>query len=320
MRVKHFFLITIFIICLPTFGEQFITIGTGSITGIYYPTGGAICILVNKIRKITGIRCAVESTDGSVYNINAVKNGELDFGICQSDVIYQAYTGTKEFKNTPIKEIRAIMSIYPELLTLVVRKDANIKNLLDIKNKKINIGNDGSGTEATVLMLFKEIGLDKKFLSSALQIKADKVADALKDAKLDGYFFMVGHPAANIKDASNLSDTDIISIDEDIIEKLTKKYPYYTRGVIPTGLYRGLSHDAISFGVKATLVTSSKTKDDIVYMITKSIMENFDTFKKLHPAYKTITKKSLLEGLSAPLHPGAKRYYIECGLLNGVKQ
>ena len=300
---------------LPALGAEFITIGTGGVTGTYYPTGGAVCRLVNKLKKETGIRCSVESTGGSVYNINTIKNGELDFGIAQSDVVYQAANGTKKFEGKKVEKLRAVMAIYPELFTLVSRKDANINGIMDIKGKRINLGNPGSGNEATALALFDAIGMKKSDLAFAGALKAAEMPDALRDNKIDGYFYMVGHPTANIKDASNSVDVKIVPITGSKVDSFVKANPYFAQADVGGGLYKGNPEGTPTFGVKAVLVTSTDVSNKAVYTVVKSILENFDAFKKLHPAYANITKESLLDGLSAPMHDGAKKYYKEAGLI-----
>lgn len=300
---------------LPAFAAEFVTIGTGGVTGTYYPTGGAVCRLVNKYKKETKIRCSVESTGGSVYNINTIKNGELDFGIAQSDVVYQAAKGTKKFEGKPVKKLRSVMAIYPELFTLVTRKDANINGVMDLKGKRINLGNPGSGNEATALALFKAVGMQKSDLAFAGALKAAEMPDALRDNKIDGYFYMVGHPTANIKDASNSVDVKITPLVGDKVDALVKANPYFAQADVPGGLYKGNPEGTPTFGVKAVLVTSTDVSDKAVHTVVKAILENFDAFKKLHPAYANITKESLLDGLSAPLHEGAKKYYKEAGIL-----
>lgn len=296
---------------------NYITIGTGGVTGVYYPTGGAICRMMNKIKKQTNIKCTVESTGGSVYNVNAIRKGELDFGIAQSDVVYQAYNGEGKFKNKPYKGLRVVMSIHPELLTLVVRKDSGIKTFFDLRGKRINIGNPGSGNEAAVKTLFSYCGRLKLKDIKAEQLKAAEAPNALKDKKIDGYFYMVGHPTANIKDAANSVAIDLISLDNvPAAQKLVKEKPYYAWGVIPAGMYKGVDHPTKTYGVKAILVTSDKMDDKTVYCLTKTILDNFDQFKRMHPAYKNLTKKDLLKGFDLNMmHPGAKKAFKEAGLL-----
>lgn len=313
--MKNIFKISLMVILsTQAFSSEFITIGTGSVTGIYYPTGGAICRLVNQYKKDSNIRCSVESTDGSLYNLNSINTRDIDFGIVQSDVLYQAQKEEKSAKNDYSK-LKSVMAIYPELLTLVTRKDANINSLLDLKNKRINLGNSGSGNETTALALFDEIGIKKSDLKLAGTFSASQMPDALKDNTIDGYFYMVGHPTTNIKDASNSINVKIIPIENTILDSLIKKYPYYAKGSIPADTYKGQKEEIATFGVKAVLVTNENVSEKVVYSLVKAILENFDEFKKLHPAYSNITKESLLDGLSAPLHDGAKRYYKEVGLI-----
>ncbi|MCF6173513.1 MAG: TAXI family TRAP transporter solute-binding subunit [Campylobacteraceae bacterium] len=300
---------------LPAFAAQFITIGTGGVTGVYYPTGGAICRMVNKQKKKTGIRCSVESTGGSVYNVNTIHQGELDFGISQSDTAYQAYNGIGKFKGKAIKELRSTMAIYPELLTFVVAKRSGIKSLKDLKGKRINIDTPGSGTRMTTEIVLKAFGIKKSDLKQIDELSSSEGPTLLKDDHVDGYFAVFGHPTANIKDAANSVDIDLIPIQGKPVDMLVKKYPYYAKGIISGTFYKGVTHDTPSIGVKAVLVTSAKTSEKVVYTVVKTILDNFAAFKKLHPAYKTITKKSLLDGLSIPQHPGAIKAFKEAGIL-----
>ncbi len=300
---------------LPAFAAQFITIGTGGVTGVYYPTGGAICRMVNKQKKKTGIRCSVESTGGSVYNVNTIHQGELDFGISQSDTAYQAYNGIGKFKGKAIKELRSTMAIYPELLTFVVAKRSGIKTLMDVKGKRINIDTPGSGTRMTTEIVLKAFGIKHSDLKQIDELSSSEGPTLLKDDHVDGYFAVFGHPTANIKDAANSVDIDLIPIQGKPVDMLVKKYPYYAKGIISGTFYKGVTHDTPSIGVKAVLCTSAKTSEKVVYTVVKTILDNFAAFKKLHPAYKTITKKSLLDGLSIPQHPGAIKAFKEAGLL-----
>jgi len=176
---------------------RFISIGTGGVTGVYYPAGGAICRLVNKRRKQTGIRCSAESTGGSIYNINTVRAGELDFGVAQSDWQYHAYNGTSKFKDKgPFKKLRAIFSIHPEPVTILARDDSGIKNITDLKGKRVNIGNPGSGTRGTWEVIEQTLGWKRSDLALAASMKSAETASALCDNKIDAYFWLVGHPSA----------------------------------------------------------------------------------------------------------------------------
>ncbi|WP_428023262.1 TAXI family TRAP transporter solute-binding subunit [Arcobacter sp.] len=303
------------VLSIPSFAVQLITIGSGGVTGTYYPTGGAICRLVNKIKKKTGILCSVESTNGSVYNIKTIKNSELDFGIAQSDIAYEASKGIGKFEGNKVSKLRTVMAIYPELFTLVTRKDSNINDIMDIKGKRINLGNSGSGNESTALAMFNVLGIKKTDLAYAGALSTSEMTDALKNNKIDGYFYMVGHPTANIKDVTNAIDVKLVPITGAKIDKFVQDNSFYAKDNIPGEIYKGNPADISTFGVKALLVTSADQKDEVVYSVVKQVFENFDALKNAHPVFTHITKKSLLEGLSAPLHNGAKKYFKEIGLI-----
>ncbi len=306
------------LVAAPSFAEgSFITIGTGGVTGVYYPTGGAICRLVNKGRKKHGVRCSVESTGGSVYNINAIRSGELDMGVAQSDWQYHAYNGTgkESFKEQgPFKELRAVFSVHPEPISIIARKDANIKNVDDLVGKRVNIGNPGSGTEATWNVMWKAMGHTNKDLKLAAQMKSSETPGALCDNKIDAFFWLVGNPAALNKEATTTCDANFVNVSGPAVDKLVKENPFYAKTVIPGGMYRGNPDDIPTFGVGATFVSSSKVPAETVYQVVKSVFDNLDDFKKLHPAFAHLKAEEMISNaLSAPLHAGAVKYYKERG-------
>ncbi|MGD8371288.1 MAG: TAXI family TRAP transporter solute-binding subunit [Syntrophobacterales bacterium] len=295
----------------------FVTIGTGGITGVYYPTGGAIARIVNKKRKVYNIRCTVESTGGSVFNVNAVMAGDLEFGVVQSDRQFQAINGLAEWKDKgPQKDLRAVFTIHPESITLVAADDAGIKTIQDLKGKRVNIGNPGSGQRQNSIDGLENAGIDYEKDLNAEGVKAAEAPGLLQDGRIDAFFYTVGHPSGAIKEATagrrKVHFVPIIGVD-----KLLQKYPYYAKAFIPIKLYPGATNksDVQTFGVKATFVTSAKVPDRVVYAITKEVFDNFEDFKKLHPAYQVLTKENMLEGMSAPIHPGAMKYYKEAGMM-----
>ena len=294
--------------------QKFMTIGTGGVTGVYYAAGGAICRLVNKDRAKHGIRCSVESTGGSVFNINTIKAGELDLGVAQSDVQYNAAKGEAQFKDGAFKELRAVMSLHPEPFTVLARKEANIKSFNDFKGKRFNVGNPGSGTRASMEELLNAMGWKMSDFSLAAELKADEHGPALCDGKIDGFFYGVGHPSANIQDPTTTCGAKLVSLTGPAVEKLVKAKPYYGYATIPANLYPNNPQETRTFGVLATLVSSSKVPADSVYAVTKAVFDNFDEFKKLHPALAVLDPKAMVkDGLSAPLHDGAAKYYKEKG-------
>jgi len=293
--------------------QKFVTVGTGGITGVYSAVGGAICRLVNKDRAKTGLRCSVESTGGSVYNVNTIKAGELDFGMAQSDVQYQDYNGTGPFKEAD-KDLRAVFSVHPEPFTVLARKEANIKQFADFKGKRFNVGNPGSGTLSAMEELLATMHFKMSDFALASQLKADEHGPALCDNKIDGFFYGVGHPSANIQDPTTTCGAKLVSLTGPAIDELVKKHSYYAYATIPGGMYANNPEPTKTYGVLATMVTSAKIPADTVYAITKAVFENFDEFKKLHPAFANLDPKNMIkDGLSAPLHEGAARYYREKG-------
>lgn len=294
--------------------QKYITIGTGGVTGVYYAAGGAICRLVNKDRKSHGIRCSVESTGGSVFNINTIKAGELDMGVAQSDVQYNAANGVGQFKDGAFKELRAVMSLHPEPFTVLARKEANIKSFADFKGKRFNVGNPGSGTRSSMEELLGAMGWKLSDFSLASELKADEHGSALCDGKIDGFFYGVGHPSANIQDPTTVCGAKLVSLTGAAVDKLVKNKSYFGYATIPGGMYPNNPQETRTFGVLATFVSSSKVPSDTIYQVVKAVFDNFDEFKKLHPALAVLTPQNMVKnGLSAPLHDGARKYYREKG-------
>ena len=303
---------------LPAAAQQkFVSIGTGGVTGVYYAAGGAICRLVNKDRADHGIRCSVESTGGSVFNVNTIKAGELDLGVVQSDVGYNAYNGEGQFKEAgKFEKLRSVFSLHPEPFTVVARKDANIKSFDDFKGKRFNVGNPGSGTRASMEQLLDAQKRDMSFFSLASELRPDEHGSALCDGKIDGFLYGVGHPSANIQDPTTSCGAQLVSLTGPAVDSLVEKYPYYAKVSIPAGLYPNNPQETNTYGVLATFVTSADVPEETVYTVVKAVFENFEDFKKLHPAFGLLEKEDMVKnGLSAPLHPGAEKYFKEKGLL-----
>ena len=298
--------------------QEFISIGTGGVTGVYYPTGGAICRLVNKSRKEHGIRCAVESTGGSVYNINTIKGGELEFGVAQSDWQYHAYNGTSKFEgDAAFPGIRAVMSVHPEPFTLIVRGDSGISGFEDLKGKRVNVGNPGSGQRATMEVVMDAFGIGMDDLALATEYKGSEMAKQLCDGNIDAMIYTIGHPAAAIKEATTTCDAKLVSVTGEPIDKLVADNPFYRVATIPGGMYKGTDSDTTTFGVGATFVTSADVPEDVVYVVAKAVMENIEDFKGLHPAFANLDPAQMVkDGLSAPLHDGAAKAYKELGLID----
>ena len=303
---------------VPVWAEQkFVTIGTGGVTGVYYPTGGAICRLVNKKRKEHGIRCSTESTGGSVFNLNTIRAGDLDMGVAQSDWQYHAYHGSSKFKDKGAnRELRAIFSVHPEPFTVVARADSGIRNFGDLKGKRVNVGNPGSGQRGTMEVLMEASGWKMSDFALASELKSSEQSMALCDNKIDAMVFTVGHPSGSIKEATTSCDSVLVNVTGSAVDMLVAENDFYRTATIPGGMYNGNTNDIKTFGVGATFVTSTRTPANVIYQVVKAVFENFDTFRKYHPAFRILDKRQMIkDGLSAPLHAGAVKYYKEVGLM-----
>ncbi|MDR5884485.1 TAXI family TRAP transporter solute-binding subunit [Vreelandella janggokensis] len=294
--------------------EQFITIGTGGQTGVYYVVGQSVCRLVNRGSDEHNIRCNAPSTGGSVANINGIKSGELDMGVAQSDVQFQAYNGTGNFEGDAFEDLRAVFRIHGEPLTLLARADSGIETLDDLEGKRVNIGNPGSGQRNTMEVVMDAKGWDEDTFSLVSELDAAEQAAALSDNNIDAMVYVVGHPNGSIQEATTTVDSHLIPMNDDDIQGIVDEYPYYSTSVIPGGLYKNNPDDVETFGVAATFVTSADADDDVVYETVKAVFDDFDRFKRLHPAFENLDAQDMVtQGLSAPLHDGAKRYYVEQG-------
>ncbi|MDO6562721.1 TAXI family TRAP transporter solute-binding subunit [Amphritea sp. 1_MG-2023] len=297
--------------------NEVITIGTGGVTGVYYPTGGAICRLVNKTRADHGIRCSTESTAGSVANLEMLADKELSFGITQSDRLAQAYNGTEQFaKSGANHDLKAVFAIYSEPLTVLSRAGSGIHKFDDLKGKKVNVGVPGSGQRGTMDLLMKAKGWSKQDFALAAELTASAQASALCAGDIDVMVYLIGHPSNAVKEATTSCDSVLVDVSGPVIDKLVMDNDYYHLAEIPGGLYRNNDRPIKSFAVESLLVASTDLSDEVVYQLVKSVFESFDIFRKLHPAFADLNKQEMVTAVgSTPLHPGAIRYYKEAGLL-----
>ncbi|GLT15186.1 TAXI family TRAP transporter solute-binding subunit [Vibrio algivorus] len=297
--------------------KSYITIATGAVTGVYYPAGSSICKLINKGRLQHHIRCSVEPSAGSVDNIDQVRLAKNDLGITQSDWQYFAFQGSKEFTpKAPYSNMRALFSLHNEPFNLIVRKDSNIKSVADLARKRVNIGNKGSGDRATMDRIMQQFGWSPKSFSRATELTGASRAQALCDNQIDAFVSILGNPNASIKEATTSCQAKLIPVTGPKIDKLVDNTPYYATTSIPANLYPNNEKDIKTFGTLSVVFTDKRMSDELAYNITKSVFENLDTFKRLHPAFAMLKKENMIkDGISAPLHPGAIRYYKEVGLL-----
>ena len=298
--------------------QTFISIGTGGVTGVYYPAGGAICRLVNRDRAEHGIRCGVESTAGSVFNLNSIRAQELEIGVAQSDWQFHMYNGSSQFEDDGAYEgLRALFSLHPEPFTVVARADADISTFEDLVGKRVNIGNPGSGQRGTMELVMDVMGWDMDTFSVVSELQAGEQAQALCDNNIDAMVYTVGHPSGAIQEATTACDTVLVNVDNDTIRELVDERDYYRMATIPGGMYRGTDEDITTFGVGATVVSADWVAEDTIYEVVKAVFENLDDFRGLHPAFEILEREQMVtDGLSAPLHDGSVRYFTEAGLLD----
>ena len=303
--------------------NKFIAIGTGGPTGVYFVVGNAICRMVHKEAaegrskgRKHGLRCSAPSTAGSTYNIGQIQVGALDFGVAQSDWQYHAYNGSSQYKGKPFKGLRAVFSVHSEPFQILVGKKSKIKDWDGLKGKRVNIGNPGSGQRGTMEVLMKIHNVSKGDFKQVTELTSSEQSQALCDGKIDAYGYTVGVPNAGVAQATDGCGARIINLVTAPIEKLVADNPYYAFATIPKNTYKTTKKDVRTFGVKATFVTSTRTNEAAVYEVVRAVFENLEDFKKLHPAFQHLDPKAMItEGLSAPLHKGAVKYYKEKGLM-----
>ncbi len=295
--------------------EQFVTIGTGGQTGVYYVAGQSICRFLNRGAEQHSIKCNAPSTGGGVANVNGIRTGEYNFGIMQSDHQFKAMNGLAPFAaEGKMDDIRAVFSLQSEVFTILARADAKIASFDDLKGKRVNVGNPGSGQRDTLDEIMAAKGWDKSVFSLAAELKPAELASALGDNNIDAMTYFVGHPNGAIQEATTTVDAVLVPVAGAEIDKLLAEKSYYTKAEIPGGMYKGNDQPTASIGGKAVLSTSAKTDPEVVYQLVKSVFDNLERFKRLHPAFNYLNEQEMIKaGLTAPLHEGAVRYYKEKG-------
>jgi TRAP transporter TAXI family solute receptor len=298
--------------------DKIVTMGTAGVTGVYYPAGGAICRLMNRTRKETGIRCVVESTGGSINNLEGIRKHDFDMGVVQSDLLYHAYQGDEIFTDVGAdKNLRILFALHPEPFTVVARKDAKIASFDDLKGKRVSIGAPGSGMRATMEELMAKKGWTDKTFSALVDVRSNDITAALCGNRVDAVVYAGGHPNGTIQQLTSACETKLVPVTGTVIDELIKSHPFYTQAIIPGGMYSGNPKDTKTFGVRAILVASKDLDNDVAYELVKSVFDKLDVFKTLHRVFGVLDKKHMVHDTDmAPLHPGAEKYFKENGLIN----
>ena len=293
---------------------QDILFGGASITGVYYQVALQISGLMNKYQG-ENYNYVGRPTGGSVFNVNAIERGAFDFGVAQSDRNWQAYHGKADWEGRPMEDLRSVFSMHPETVMLVTRKDTGIEKVEDIKGKRVNIGNPGSGQRHNAQDVLRIYGIDENRDIRAEGLQQHEASRALVDRKVDAFFYTVGNPSAAIEEPATSVDIRMIPLNHEKIREMVDENPYYIMTNIPAGTYRGVDYDVETYAVTATVITNRNVADDVVYDMVKAVFENLEELKASHAAFRHLNPEEMLQGLSAPFHPGAEKYYKERGWL-----
>lgn len=310
LKITVIFAILAMIFSGKAFAEEIkkpvnIPVFTGSVAGVYYPTGGAICNILNKNYNNAGIRCMVQSTNGSVSNVRKLEAQPNSLAIVQEDVLYAESISNTEFS----RSIRALFTLFSEALTFVVKKESNINNFQDLKGKRVAIGVEGSGSRAMTKKILSMYNMTIDDIIDISDIKVSENSEALCDGEVDAYIFTFAHPNNIIEKTARNCDIKIISIENDVLEKLGESRKYISSYTIPGGLYPGVSSAVKTLGVSAILVTTNSIDDEVAYKIVSNIFDNFSNFKHLHPILENLQPEALKDQDIAAVHPGAIKYF-----------
>ena len=297
---------------------QVVPVGTGAITGVYFPVGVALCRVVNQHRRETGLRCAATLSEGSVANIAALRDDRDGLAIVQSDVQAAALAGTGAFVSAgPYPGLAAVMGLYPEPLTLVARTDAGVGGVEDLAGKRAWLGPEGSGTRELAGRLVAALGWTDATFAATPAVRPEDVAQALCAGEIDAFFYVVGHPSQPVQEATTNCDARVLPITGGVVDELVASDPALAVATIPGGLYRGSPAPVDTFGVSATLVARDSEPEDAIYTMVRAIFGDFDMLRGLDPVLANLDPEAMVrDGLTAPLHPGASRYYRERGWID----
>jgi TRAP transporter TAXI family solute receptor len=289
--------------------EVFASVGTGQLNGIYYPIGKAICQIVNRDLHRHGVRCSPEATPGSIYNVAALKSGELEFAIVQSDVQFAAYHGEDTWTGKAFSGLRSVFSLYPELVTIIARGDAHIRQLPELSGRRMNVGSQGSGIRTTWDAIEAQLGWSNQQQVRQTGLKGDASIAALCNGAIDASMMIIGHPSSLVRSQLDACAANLVAITGPAIDKLIHSRPYYRSETIPTNDY-GIAADVPTFGGRAVLVTSASVDARVVAVVAKTVVAHIAELRTLNPVLARLSPREMTtEGLMAPLHPGAAEAY-----------
>lgn len=297
---------------------ELLWLGTGNVAGAYFPVGVALCRIVNQHRRETGLRCAARPSEGSVGNITALRDGDYDLAMVQSDTQKAAFDGQGVFAPAgPFTGLRSVASLYPEPLTIVARADAGIATLADLAGKRVAWGEAGSGTRVVADALIAAEGWTGASFGAVSELAPDRLAEALCDGEIDAFAYAVGHPALVVQEATTACAAVLVDVAGPAVDALVASDPAYATATIPAGLYRGTPRAVSTFGVTATLVTRDDVPDARISTVVGAVFDDIEMLRGLDPVLVDLDPRQMATaGLSAPLHPAAEAYYRERGWID----
>lgn len=289
------------------------TMATGGVTGTYYPIGSGIAQIANNASL--GFNMSVESTGASVMNCRLLSNNSVDFGLIQNDVAYAAVNGQRDFNTSGnLTMIKGVACLYPETIQIITLNSSGIKSVKDLKGKRVVMGDRGSGSWYDALDILKAYGLNESDVTPSA-VKLAQAAEMMKNGQVDAAFWTGGAPTAAITELATTSDIYIVPISGTERDALMASSPFYAKQTLPSGTYRGLNHDTETVTVMAMLVANKGVSDTDVYNLLKTMYDSSNPISNYpHAVAKKITKANALQGMSIPLHPGAKKYFDEQGM------
>lgn len=311
----------VFIICLALLLISLMTLSgcgdkttlkmaTGGTTGTYYAYSGTVSQVLSE--NIPNLSFDVQSTGASKANIYLVADKEAEIAIVQNDVMYYAYKGIDLFDGEAVTGFSAMAGCYAEVCQIVSK--SNITSIADLKGKRVSVGDIGSGCEFNARQILQAYGITFKDII-VNNLSFNDSATALKDGKIDAFFCVAGAPTTAIVELATSNQIKLLEIDDEHAAKLIKNYPFYTKYGIPGGTYKGVDSAAQTVAVVATYIVSNKLSEDLVYKMTKNLFEHAKDIAAGHPKGAELDPKYSVSGISIPIHPGAKKYYKEIGVL-----
>ena len=295
-----------------TTGTKYLSIGTGSVTGVYYPLGGALASIVTN--KIDGYNCAAESTGGAVENAGLLIDGKLDLGFVAASTLYDAQHGLNSFEGKDGNKVVALFSFFPEVVQ-ILSVDPSIKTIPDLRGKRVAVGSAGSGTEVMARAILEIYGMSYDDINEDFLGFGD-AATGLKDGTCDAAFTWAGIPTASVMELCATHNISMISFTDEELQKLMTVSSYCVPAQITKATYPKMYEDAQSFSIPAIICANADIDEQFVYDFMVAVFDNMDLLAQTHERGADLSLETALDGLDgATLHPGAERFFREKGIL-----